>query len=138
MVYILENHKITDNNFKISDRKFGYTFTFLIFIYSIAPCLHHQKPKIIGLTLATILLLISYQYPHKLNYFNKQWMKLSLILKKTTTPIALFILFYCVICPIAIFLKLKKKDILNLKTNPSLETYWITKFNDSGTMKDQY
>ena len=46
-------------------------------------------------------------------------------------------IFFFVVTPIAILMKLLKKDLLNLKFNNS-DTYWIEKDEPKSKMKNQF
>jgi hypothetical protein len=47
------------------------------------------------------------------------------------------LIFFFIVTPIGIFMRLLKKDILNLKFN-SKKTYWIKKENLKSKMKNQF
>ena len=72
-----------------------------------------------------------------LSPLNKVWFKFGIILGKIISPIVLFLIFFLVMTPISIYLKLIKKDILKLKKNNE-NTYWIPKEKSNSTMKDQF
>jgi hypothetical protein len=63
--------------------------------------------------------------PELLAGLNRQWMKLGILLGKVVSPIALGVLFYCVITPIGLALRLAGKDPLRLKRDPAANSYWI-------------
>lgn len=71
--------------------------------------------------------------------FNIYWMKFGLLLSKLLNPIILGFLFILLFIPISFFLKLFKKDILNIKFNDNLGTNWINKEKEAEhNMKDQF
>tara|TARA_Y100000741_G_scaffold356479_1_gene333186 strand:- start:816 stop:986 length:171 start_codon:yes stop_codon:yes gene_type:complete len=53
------------------------------------------------------------------------------------SPIVMGIIFFCVVTPIGLCLKLFKKDILKLKKNNDY-SYWETKDNSKNNMKNQF
>src|SRR5207249_9397717 len=56
---------------------------------------------------------------------NRLWFKLGLLLGKVVSPVALGILFYCVIAPIGVLARLAGKDPLRLKLDSGANSYWI-------------
>ena len=56
---------------------------------------------------------------------NRLWIKLGLLLGKIVSPIALGIVFYCVVAPIGTLVRLTGKDPLRLKLDPRADSYWI-------------
>jgi len=48
------------------------------------------------------------------------------------------IIFYLVVTPIGIILRIMQKDLLNIKYNKKKESYWIKRKTPIGTMKRQF
>ena len=72
-----------------------------------------------------------------LSPLNKIWFKFGILLGRFTSPIIMAIVFFGVITPISILMKLFGKDILLLKTNTK-NTYWIEKPLPESKMKNQF
>ena len=90
---------------------------------------------------ATGFLLIAFFRPQMLTRFNFIWFKLGLLLHKITNPIIMGILFYFIFTPIALLLKIKKKDLLKLKFQPDIHSYWIERLPpgpEPKTMEKQF
>ncbi len=60
-----------------------------------------------------------------------------MILGRIISRIIMSIIFFLVVTPIALIMKLLKKDILNLKFNKT-NTYWIEKSGPKSKMKNQF
>ena len=69
--------------------------------------------------------------------FNKLWMKFGLLLGKIVAPFVMGIVFFLVVTPISILLRIFKKDVLNLKKS-NASTYWIKKTEPKSEMKNQF
>ena len=69
-----------------------------------------------------------------LNYI---WFKFGLFLGSIVSPIVMSIIFFLVVTPISILMKIFNKDILNLRTNKK-NTYWIEKTDPKSKMKNQF
>ena len=68
---------------------------------------------------------------------NKIWFKFGIILGGIVSPIIMGLVFFLVVTPISLILRLFKKDTLNLKKNDSV-TYWIVKSDKKSKMKNQF
>ena len=72
-----------------------------------------------------------------LSPLNKLWFKFGLILGKFISPLIMGIIFFIVVTPIGIIMRLLRKDLLLLKYNQK-ETYWIEKNGPKSKMKNQF
>ena len=68
---------------------------------------------------------------------NKVWFKFGLLLGKIISPLIMGIIFFLVVTPIGIIMRLFRKDLLNLKYNKN-STYWVEKKEPKSTMKNQF
>ena len=59
------------------------------------------------------------------------------LLGKIISPIVLAVIFFTVVTPIGIIMKILKKDLLNLKYNKN-KSYWIKKNGPKSKMKNQF
>ena len=69
--------------------------------------------------------------------FNILWIRFGLILGKLFSPVIMGIIYFFVITPTSLFLKLFKKDILQLKKN-NQKSYWTKRKNLKTSMRDQF
>jgi len=58
---------------------------------------------------------------------NRLWFRFGLVLGKFLTPIIMVALFLVAILPVALILRMLGKDIIGLRPDPTLETYWVPK-----------
>ena len=72
-----------------------------------------------------------------LNPLNRIWFKFGLFLGKIISPIIMGFIFFFVVTPIGILMRLLRKDLLHLKFN-NKETYWIEKNSIKSKMKNQF
>ena len=68
---------------------------------------------------------------------NKAWIRFGLLLGNIISPMVMAIIFFGVVTPTGVVLKLFKKDILKLKKNNN-SSYWINKDNSNNNMKNQF
>ena len=57
-------------------------------------------------------------------YPNRIWLKFAYILSKITNPIIMIILYFVIISPISLILKIFKKSNLDLKFDKNIKGYW--------------
>ena len=121
-----------------SDRSFGVIFAIIFFIISFWPVFSGEALRIWSILVAIILLLISYLKPHILHPLNKIWFKFGLLLGAIIAPIIMGIIYFIVLTPTGLIMRLIGKDLLNKKINKSVKSYWIKRERMIGTMKNQY
>lgn len=59
------------------------------------------------------------------------WMAFSLVMGKCVTALILAVLFYLVLTPMGLLMKLLNKDLLGLKFNRRKNSYWVPKDQSS-------
>ena len=67
----------------------------------------------------------------------KSWIKLGEILGKIIAPIVMGFIYFIIITPIGLFMRLVGKDLLSLKFNKN-QSYWIKRSKNVNTMKRQF
>ena len=126
------------NDIKIgSNKSFGIVFFIVFLIISIYPLLNNGNIRIWSLIISFIFLILGVLNSKLLNPLNKIWFKFGIFLGKIISPIVMGIIFFLVVTPIAILMKLLQKDLLNLKFNKN-NTYWIEKSGPKSKMKNQF
>ena len=119
-----------------SNRSFGIVFFIVFLVISLYPLLHGENIRVWSLIISIIFLVLGLLNSKLLNPLNKIWFKFGLLLGKIISPIVMGIIFFLVVTPIALFMRLLKKDLLNLKFNKK-NTYWIEKSGPKSKMKNQ-
>ena len=131
---MLENSKIKIS----SNRSFGLVFFGFFLIVSFWPLLHENEIRIWSLIISLIFLILGILNSSLLTPFNLLWFKFGILLGSIVAPIVMLIVFFLVLTPTGIFLKIFKKDLLNLKYDRKKETYWLNRDKPIGTMKRQF
>ena len=126
------------NEIKVpSNRSFGIVFFIVFLLISIYPLMNDEGIRLWSLFIAIIILILGLLNSKLLTVPNKIWLNFGLLLSKYISPIIMFVVFFLVVTPTGIILKIFKKDILNLKFN-NRDSYWLPKEKDQSTMKDQF
>ena len=120
-----------------SNRSFGLVFFVVFLLISIYPFLKDGNIRIWSLIISFIFLVLGLLNSNLLSPLNKLWFKFGLFLGKIISPIVMGIIFFLVVTPIAVIMRLLKKDLLNLKFKENT-TYWINKSGPKSKMKNQF
>ena len=128
------------NNSKISigtNRSFGVVFSIFFLIISLWPLKSGNELNLFLLLISAIFLLLGLTNSKLLSPLNIIWFKFGLFLGKIVSPVVMGIIFFFVVTPISLILKIFRKDILNLKKNNN-NSYWIEKTGPKSKMKNQF
>ena len=109
-----------------SNKSFGIVFFIVFIIIGFWPLLDINTYRLWAIIIAMIFLILGVMNSRLLTPFNILWFKFGIFLGKIVSPIVMGVIFFFVVTPIAILMKILKKDLLNLKFNNE-ETYWIKK-----------
>ena len=120
-----------------SNRSFGIVFFIVFLLIAIYPLLKDNDLRIWSLVISFIFLILGLINSKILTPLNRLWFKFGLLLGRFISPLIMGIIFFIVVTPIGIIMRLLKKDLLNLKYNKK-ETYWIDKSGPKSKMKNQF
>ena len=120
-----------------SNRSFGIVFFIVFLLIALYPLLKGNDLRIWSLIISLIFLTFGLINSKILTPLNRLWFKFGLLLGKFISPLIMGIIFFIVVTPIGIIMRLLKKDLLNLKYNKK-ETYWIDKSGPKSKMKNQF
>ena len=120
-----------------SNKSFGVVFFIVFLLIGLYPLLKGNDLRIWSLIISFIFLALGLINSRILTPLNRLWFKFGLLLGKFISPIIMGIIFFIVVTPIGIIMRLFKKDLLNLKFNKK-ETYWIDKKGPKSKMKNQF
>ena len=130
---------MTNNkDIKISSNKsFGFVFFCVFLIISFYPLINGGEPRYWLIVLSFIFLTLGLLNSSILSPLNTLWFKFGIFLGKVVSPIILGFIFFIVVTPTGILVRLFKKDLLNLKFH-SRQSYWIEKSGPKSKMKNQF
>jgi hypothetical protein len=75
---------------------------------------------------AAILIIVAALFaPILLRPLHKAWMILSFFLGGVMSRLILSLLFYLILTPVGLLLRLFGKDLLHLRRNPRAQSYWL-------------
>mgnify|MGYP001472931226 CR=1 FL=1 len=120
-----------------TNRNFGIVFFVVFLIIAIWPILNENDIRLWSLIISLIFLILGIANSKLLTPLNKIWFKFGILLGKIVSPLVMGIIFFFVVTPIGILMRILKKDLLNLKFNKKT-TYWIEKNDLKSKMKNQF
>ena len=120
-----------------SNKSFGVVFFIFFFVVSIYPLFKGGDLRTWSLIISIIFLILGLLNSKILTPLNKLWFKFGILLGTIVSPIVMGIVFFIVVTPISLIMKILGKDILNLKKNKN-RSYWIDKSEIKSMMKNQF
>ena len=131
--------RVDSDKIKISsNRSFGLLFFVVFLIVSLWPLTHEGSIRIWSVIVSAVFLILGLINSRLLTPLNVLWFKLGMILGAIISPIVMGIVFFLVVTPTGLILRIMGKDLLNKKYDKEKETYWIKRNASIGTMKRQF
>ena len=121
-----------------SNRSFGIVFFIVFILISVYPVIKGGDLRVWSLIISLIFLTLGLFNSKFLSPLNKLWFKFGLFLGKIVSPIVMGVIFFFVVTPIGLFMRLLGKDLLNLKFNSSSKTYWMLRDKLKSKMRNQF
>ena len=121
-----------------SNRSFGVIFFIVFLTLGLWPLKNSGNPNLYIIGLAGIFLVLGILNSKILSPFNKAWIKLGEFLGTIIAPIVMALIYFVVLTPISLIVRIFGKDLLELKFLKKKETYWIKRKKNLGPMKKQF
>lgn len=120
-----------------SNKSFGLVFFIIFLIIGFWPIQNGNEVRIWSILIASIFLILGLFNSKILTPLNKIWMKLGLLLGNIISPIVMGIIFFGIVTPTGLLMRIFGKDILKLNKN-NTNTYWENRENSNNNMRDQF
>ena len=120
-----------------SNRSFGIVFFIFFFIVSIFPLLNDGNIRGWSLIISIIFLILGILNSKILTPLNQVWFKFGILLGRFVSPVVMGAVFFAIVTPTAVIMKVLQKNLLNLKKG-NKKTYWIEKSKIKSKMKNQF
>jgi hypothetical protein len=129
---------LKNRNIKIgSNKSFGIVFFVFFFIVSIFPLFDDGNIRIWSLIISVIFLILAILNSKILTPLNQIWFKFGILLGRFVSPIVMGIIFFAIVTPTSLIMRILGKNLLNLKKN-NKKTYWIERSKIKSKMKNQF
>ncbi len=120
-----------------SNKSFGIVFFIVFLIIALYPLIKDGDLRLWSLIVSLIFLILGLINSTILTPLNRLWFKFGIFLGKIVSPIILGTIFFLIVTPTGLLLRLFGKDVINLKYNKD-NSYWIKKTGPKSNMKDQF
>mgnify|MGYP000894953608 CR=1 FL=1 len=120
-----------------SNKSFGLVFFVFFLIITIYLFKKSGDIQEWSLIISIIFLILSLLNSKILSPLNKIWFKFGIILGNIVSPIIMGIIFFLIVTPTSIVMRILGKNLLNLKRNNE-DSYWIKRSKIKSKMKDQF
>ena len=124
-----------------SDRSFGFVFAAIFLVIGLLPLFKSGGVLVWSLIVSGLFAAPAAVKPSVLAPLNRGWTAFGLWLNKIVSPVVMGVLFFLVVTPMGIFMRMAGKDLLRLKLQPSAKSYWIPREPpgpDPETMSNQF
>ena len=120
-----------------SNRSFGTVFFVVFLLIAFYPLTYSGEIRIWSVITSLIFLVLGLLNSKFLTPLNKLWFRFGIFLGKIISPVIMGIIFFLVVTPIGLIMRLLRKDVLNLKYSEN-KSYWIEKDGPESKMKNQF
>ena len=120
-----------------SNRNFGIVFFVVFLLIAIYPLSYNGEIRTWSIVVSFIFLILGLLKSKILTPLNKLWIKFGILLGMIFSPLIMGIIFFVIVTPIGLLMRLMGKDPLNLKYNLH-KSYWIENNGPKSKMKNQF
>ena len=120
-----------------SNRSFGLLFFIVFLIIGLWPLKNNLELNYIFVGFSIIFLILGLLNSKILTPFNKIWIKFGELLGRIIAPIVMAIVYFFILTPISLIMRMLGKDLLNLKFSKD-NSYWKKREKNVGTMNKQF
>ena len=121
-----------------SNRSFGLLFFIVFIVVGLWPITKGETANIYLIIISLFFLIFGLINSKILSPFNKAWVKFGEILGLIIAPIIMALVYFIILTPISLILRMLGKDLLGLKFLKKQDTYWTKRKKKLGTMKKQF
>ena len=120
------------------NRSFGLLFFIVLLAFALWPLTKKGEINLYLISIALIFLILGLLNSKILTPLNKSWIKFGELLGRIIAPIVMGIVYFIILTPISLLVRLFGKDLIGMKFNKNLKTYWIKRKKNLGTMDKQF
>ena len=119
-------------------KNFGYTFSFIFFLIFLYDFFFMSKNlAYYFLALSVFFSILTYLRPNLLRFLSDACEKFGLFLGRIASPIVMGLIYFFVVTPTGVIMKIFGKDLLGLKRS-NRDSYWIERKLSSSSMKNLF
>ena len=121
-----------------SNRSFGVLFFVVFLVIAFWPLTKKSEINLYLISIALIFLVLGLLNSKILSPLNKAWIKLGEILGRIVAPVVMAIVYFIILTPISLLVRLFGKDLIGMKFSNDIKSYWIKRKKNLGSMDKQF
>ena len=121
-----------------SNRSFGLVFFFVLIIIGLWPLKNNGDLRIYFIVLSIPFLILGLINSKLLNPLNLLWFKFGILIGSFIAPIVMGIIFFLVVTPTGLLMKMFGKKMLDEPFDKSKKSYWINCNKQASSMRKQF
>ena len=123
---------------KENNKGFGLLFFIVFLLIGLWPLIKGDSPRILFFFIALAFLILGIMNAKILTPLNRSWIKFGEILGKIIAPVVMAIVYFIILTPLSLLIKVSGKDLLKVKFFKNMNSYWIKREKDLGSMNKQF
>ena len=129
----------SDDHTEASPRSFGLTFAAVFAIYALWPLWRGQAPRLWAASVSAVFIVVAVLAPQALAPANRVWQWIGALLHRIVNPVVMAVLFYLAVTPFAWLVRWRNKAwAARFAIDRSASSYWITRTDPPGSMRQQF
>ena len=121
-----------------SNKNFGIVFFVVFIIIGFWPLLDINTYRLWAIIIAVIFLTLGFMNSRLLTPLNILWFKFGIAIGSIMAPIVMGIVFFFIVTPTGLIMKMFGKKLLDSKFDKSKNSYWINRKKEAHSMKKQF
>ena len=121
-----------------SNRSFGLLFFIVFLIIGLWPLKNGDNLNLYFSITSLFFLILGLLNSKLLSPLNKIWIKFGEILGIIIAPIIMALVYFVVLTPVSLVVRVFGKNLLSLKFINKQQTYWINRKKNMGSMRKQF
>ena len=134
--FLMKIKKINSSKSLRDNIIFGLLFFIFFLTIGLYPLKSGGVIRVWFVVFSLVFLIITIIRPNLFTFLNSLWIQFGILLGKIISPIVMGFVFFFVVMPTGIFIRILKKDVMGLKRGTS--SYWINREDKVQSMKKQF
>ena len=121
-----------------SNKSFGLLFFVVFLAFGLWPLKSGENLNLYLILISIIFLILGVINSKLLSPLNNIWIKFGEILGMIIAPIVMALVYFIILTPVSLIVRIFGKDLLGLKFSKKQDTYWIERKKNLNSMKNQF
>ena len=121
-----------------SNRSFGLVFFVVFLAIALWPLKSGEEFRLWSLVLSIIFFILGVLNSKLLTPLNRLWFKFGIFLGSIVSPIVMGMVYFIVVTPTGLFMRLLGKNLLKISKEKHTSTYWMKRNKQQSSMKKQF